>query len=174
MNSVRMQRPAHIMCRALFVVIFSLYASATWGGMPNGPYVVFADLSGTKQSISGIIKNYMDSDRHGLFCGDIARSPLVFLYKRPEGLEDRRLEESLLQNNIERTRGIQEILANYRLRPDVNDGLDGVIIYTEDGGPKMIGIGVKGRAKVIKVIRPSSAKSVINSFCEAMPRIYRN
>lgn len=154
-----------------FTLTLSMF-SPSLAGTPDGPYVVYADLS-FEGSTPAIVKSYMDSDRKGLFCGDVARSPLIFIKKRPDGMDDRRLREALINNNQAGRKKLQDLLVTYRLDLTITQGLDGIVAYVDQPKPHMLSLSTVGPIKSVK-LRSSRQEAVVEAFCDALPNIHRN
>lgn len=153
-------------------LLISAISFSTIAGTPDGPYIVFADLSATGKAPTAI-KAYMDSDRKGMFCGDIARSPLVMLKKRPEGMADQYLDEALVKKDPRARKKIQDLLVAYRLDSIITQGLDGVVVYVDQPQPRMLGLGVIGTIRTAPV-QFRHREAIVEAFCNAIPDIQRN
>ncbi len=143
-------------------------------GVPDGPFLVFVDVGRSPGLAAKAVKSYMDSERGGDFCGRIARSPLIFMRKRPEGLDDRLLRSAMIAKDAGAIRRVQKILIDFRYEDDVRQGLDGVVAFADDGAPKMLGLGIKGGVSAVRMKSGSVSDEVVSAFCSAIPRTYRN
>lgn len=162
----------------LFLVFFaffpSIYCDLVYSGQPNGPFVVLFDFGQTPGASIKIIKDYMDSDRDGNFCDQIARSPIILLKKRPDGLNDKLVRAALIAKDVTAIKRVQKILIDFRYGNDITQGLDGVMAFTNDGSPRMLALGIKGGVSAVPLKFEKNSTAVIHAFCAAVPNIYRN
>jgi hypothetical protein len=158
------------------IALLLIFNSPAFAGMPDGPYIVFADLSkNSEQKISSILKSYMDSDRQGKFCEEISRNPIIFLKKRPNGLDNAILQKAIIKKDKASINSIQKTLTQYQMPPDIQDGLDGVIVYDESNGPAMLSIGLRSKKiRIFKIQNTDNSESVIDAFCTVIPPTLRN
>lgn len=158
----------------LTLLIFS-HTGATFAGSPSRPYLVWANLSEkNRPNITFIIRSYVDSLPGDEFCNDSAFGWIVYTKSRPAGIQNDLIREALDHHNSTTKRSIANKLRSFRAAPEVNDGLDGVIAYSEIAQPHMASIDARGRIRESMTIQNiNDSKQIIDAFCSVIPEIYR-
>ena len=158
---------------AAIVALF--FASAALAGSPSKPYLVWANLhEASRPNITATVKGYIDSLPGDEFCEESALGWIVYIRFRPPGLPNSLVRKALDGRGKESRRTVARNLQAFRDAPDINDGLDGIVAYSEAGKPHMVSIDAHGKiARSPAIHDPGDAKQVIDAFCSVMPNVYR-
>jgi hypothetical protein len=143
-------------------------------GSPAGPYLVWANLhENTKSEITTKIKAFTQTQENGSFCEEHAAEWIMYIKKRPKGMSNELLAKAIDQNDDTAKQLIKRNLLSFREQP-IDNGLDGIIAYSEHNKPHMISIDAHGKIKRSKTIRDiNSPHEISTAFCSVMPEIYR-
>lgn len=142
-----------------------------FAGFPSGPYYVWADL--TQQADSprtSALHEYLKSEVGTAFCDDSAYHWIVYTHKRPPAFSDALLAKAIKSRDAQTK--LARLLRDFRDK-GIDDGLDGVIFYTETGGPKMVSVDAHGLVRTKPVLDPGDAGEVMKQFCGVAPPSYR-
>lgn len=149
-----------------------LCTGTAFAGSPSRPYLVWANLDEINNpDVTTIIRGYVNSLPGDEFCNDSAFGWIIYMHSRPTGLPNNLIRDALGHNKAA-VRSIAKNLRSFRDK-DINDGLDGIIAYKENGRPRMTSIDARGIIISSAVKNPKDPNQIINAFCSVIPEIYR-
>lgn len=172
MNTQRKSTISHKI--SIYAALF-LLPNISVAGFPSGPYVAWVNLhEDTKPKMTKIIREFLSTQKNKNLCEDIYSGWIIYIQKRPTGISQELVSKTFNQRDQASKRILIGAIKNYRDEPDVHDGLDGTIAYTEAGAPHMASIDAHGKIKISKTIKDTNnSEQITDAFCSVMPEIYR-
>lgn len=136
------------------------------------------DHSSDKERINKVISSYATSKP--VNCDGLWRmgDSLLYMKKRPPLIDDYLVDGVFLKKEIAQRKRLNAALKNYKDADfRINDGLDGVIMYTTQGIPRMMRLTTgKNRIESITLAlrdgRPLK-EDIEDAFCALLPPITR-
>lgn len=164
-------------------VFFSLLLNApfqAFAGYAGGPYVVWVNLdhSSERGRIDKVVGEYATAKSVNCAGRWKMGDSLLYMKKRPPSIGDDLVEDVFLRKKQESKKQLSSALRNYK---DVDfrhvDGLDGIIVYTTEGGARMMSL-TTGKRKIESVAIASHGKPPVkgdieDAFCALLPPITR-
>lgn len=135
-------------------------------GSVSGVHVVWVNLSATPQTMNKRIALYIDSAAGKKDCWE--EGSLLFMKSRPKKMSDALVRSAVIAKDP----AAQKILSSMLRQPygDAVAGFDGIIVYSEEGGPRYDSL-TTGRNKVATLdVNPKNADIGI---CVVMPDAVR-
>lgn len=165
---------------AMVFLLLLLKTPLIFAGYAGGPYVLWVNLdhSSGKEWVDGVIANFATSKPVGCAGEWKMGDSLLYMKKRPPLINNELVEDVFLRKNRDQKKQLNLALKSYR---DIDfrhhDGLDGVIVYTSEGGAKMMSL-TTGKNKIESVAVASHGNSPVkedieNAFCALLPPITR-
>lgn len=150
------------------VVAVCMWASCAMAvaGSVSGVHVVWVNLSATPQTMDNLIARYLDSAAGKEDCWE--EGSLLFMKSRPKKMSDALVTSAVIAKDP----AAQKILSAMLRQPygDAVAGFDGIIVYSEQGGPRYDSL-TTGRNKVATLeVNPDNADIGI---CVVMPDAVR-
>jgi hypothetical protein len=153
---------------AIIFISFLCITTRCNAGDPGGPNIVWINLGGTNDVQ---IDNYISDIVHAKqpMCWAAAQS---YIYKktRPSGITDNLVKSALIQNNGAAIKKLNYLLKHYS--DEVVNGFDGIIVYSPNPRPRMIGLTTGRKHPEVDYIK--NIKDINNleaSFCMVMPEV---
>lgn len=146
-------------CVALALLVCCAGANA---GMVSGVHVIWINLSSSPQAINDRIVAYINSSTARKECWN--EGSLLFIHARPKNLSNDLVRSALIEKNT-----IAQNKLNAILRTPFHDavaGFDGIIVYSEERGPKYYSM-TTGRRKVDTL--DVDSRNVEIGICFVMP-----
>lgn len=152
---------------AVFLTTFFLLKSASSGSV-EGPYVIWINASDNK-NIDNVIKYKINNNK--INCGH--PEFIIFMNTRPALITTKLTSKALIHNKYDAKIRLNRLLK--QSFEDIQDGFDGVILYSDNPRPILYSI-TTGSTKVLKVniANPADKNEVWNGFCFSQPSITRN
>jgi len=159
----------------LWLLASVMRPDVAYAGFAAGPFLVWVNLQKDANAhITEEVVRYVKNEKIGVLCDRNVNGPILYVNSRPEGLTDQLVTDALIKHDNAAIASLREKLLTFRDPPDVTEGLDGLIVYAEIDGPRMIGFGAKsGRPHVSAINRTMNSYQVIKSFCAVVPPIWR-
>lgn len=150
------------------LLFFSISTTFCYAGDPGGPNIVWVNLDGhDTQPIDIVIKKIILAKNP--MCWNASQS-YIYMKTRPEGITDILVTQALIKRNSIATKKLNYLLKQYN--DSTVNGFDGLIAYTPNPRPTMIGLTTGRKKPLIDFIEdPKNTNHVEASFCMVMPDI---
>jgi len=168
----------------IFVVIFSFFwcPVSSFAGYRSDRLVVWINLEKDHDAfdVDGVIVNFIRSGRIDLECGVDWKDggSMLYMKKRPVGITNDLAWKVFLKKDKVALRHLNYLLKSFRdAENGVDEGLDGVVIYSNKNGPHMMNL-VAGKKKIKSYPLTSNnasltAQDVEEAFCILLPPVTR-
>lgn len=167
-------------CATVFFAVLLNTPFQAFAGYAGGPYVVWVNLdrSSEGERVDKIVADYATAKPVNCAGRWKMGDSLLYMKKTP-GIDWRWFgEDVFLRKKQESKKQLSSALRNYK---DVDfrhvDGLDGIIVYTTEGGTRMMSL-TTGKRKIESVAigmhgRPPVKGDIEDAFCALLPPITR-
>lgn len=151
-----------------------------FAGYAGGPYVVWVNLDHSSEGgrVDKVVSEYATAKSVNCAGRWKMGDSLLYMKKRPSSIGDDLVEDAFLRRKQESKKQLSSALRNYK---DADfrqvDGLDGIIVYTTEGGARMMSL-TTGKRKIESVAiashgRPPVKGDIEDAFCALLPPITR-
>ncbi|WP_418118145.1 hypothetical protein [Variovorax sp. 350MFTsu5.1] len=167
-----------------FLAAFLLWGSSSqsFAGYRDDRLVVWVNLdeSPGRELINKMVKDFVESGRVDAECGVSWHEwgSVLYMKKRPPGITDELIRKVFIEKDRKSLQYLNRFLKSFRdADREIDEGLDGVIVYSKKNGPKMMNF-VTGRKKIKTFeMRPGdaspSARDIEDAFCVLLPPVTR-
>jgi len=157
-----------ILVASIFIDLASGQAVA---GSAEGPFVIWSNLgSADKNIINGIIKNYLLSGDD--LCWEPSSSGM-YMTKRPAEMTDDLIRDAVILKKRAAIEKLNRQLLKYE-HSTTWTGFDGVIVYTDQNGPRLTSFTVKSKKiKTVEIPDIDNSGDIRFAVCGVMPPITR-
>ena len=160
--------------RLLCCLLSVLVTSTVRAGQPSGPYLVWADLTGQSPSLqTQRLHEFNQTEPDDRFCGEYADQRVLYLYKRPNGFSNALLSDALVKRDGLAKRKLAKLIRTFH-EDGILEGIDGVIVFTRDGGARFISFDANKRIRESRASPTNDRKSFAKSFCAVLPEVFRD
>lgn len=165
---------------AVFFAVLLNIPFQSFAGYAGGPYVVWVNLDHSSEGkrVDKVIADYATAKSVNCAGRWKMGDSLLYMKKRPLLINDDLIEDVFLRKNSGQKKRLSSALRTYK---DVDfhhyDGLDGIIVYTAEGGGKMMSL-TTGKRKIESVViashgKPPVKEDIEDAFCALLPPITR-
>lgn len=150
----------------------------SFAGYRDDRLVVWVNLERDSQgvNVNEVIANFIRSGRIDSSC-DVhwkGWGSILYMKKRPNGITDDLIRKVFVQKDGSSLRRLNHLLKSFKdTEVGVDEGLDGVVVYSSKGGPHMMNF-ITGRKKIKSYSLASNnslvkAQDVEEAFCVLLP-----
>jgi hypothetical protein len=158
------------------------YALNSFAGYREDRLVVWINLEEASDhlNVSKVIANFINSRRVDTECGVHWRDggSILYMKKRPHQITNDLIREVFIQRKEASLQRLNYLLKSFRGPEDgVRDGLDGVMVYSNNNGPHMMNFiankkTIKAYPLALKNSTPTT-RDIEDAFCILLPPITR-
>jgi hypothetical protein len=158
------------------------YASNSFAGYREDRLVVWVNLEEASDhlNVNKVIENFIISRRVDTECGVRWRDggSILYMKKRPHQITNDLIREVFIQRKKTALQRLNYLLKSFRSPEDgVQDGLDGVMVYSNNNGPHMMNFitkrkTIKAYPLALKDSTPTT-QDIEDAFCILLPPITR-
>ena len=152
------------------LLAISIFTGQATAGSASGPYVIWANLGKADKNIMDtMVKNYLESGDD--LCWEDGFS-IMYMGNYPAEISDTLIHDGLILKKKAVIEKLNKLLT-HKFSPTWK-GYDGIIAYTDQGGPKFTSI-TTGSKKIKSSRIPNISKidDVRFALCDVMPPITR-
>lgn len=159
----------------IFLIIFLSIHDSSNAGLPSGPYIAWVNLhEDTKPHITKSIREFLKTQQDQAICDGLLSGWVVYTKRRPEGISNELVSKAFDQQDAIARQALVKALKAFRDKPDIDNGLDGVVAYSEANSPHIISLDTHGKIIRSKPLRNANdAEELVNAFCSTRPEVYR-
>ncbi|MBJ2158385.1 hypothetical protein [Variovorax sp. IB41] len=180
-SSVRSFIKKTVLLLAVHFLLYG-YASNSFAGYREDRLVVWINLEEASDhlKVNKVIENFIISRRVDKECGVRWRDggSILYMKKRPHQITNKLIREVFIQKKKAALQRLNYLLKSFRSPEDeVQDGLDGVMVYSNNNGPHMMNFvanrkTIKTYPLALKGSIPT-AQDIEDAFCILLPSITR-
>lgn len=157
----------------MLVLLFAAWGQAH-AGSAGAPRLVWVDLDKGHRGTEPI-RDFVNSQPADLYCDGDGYGLAFYMKDRPAGLTDALIRDAVVERESKARAAVLKIMRAFKdPSENIKDGLDGIIVFAELDGLRMISMDARGHIAKSQPVSLDAPQTLSKALCSVTPMNYRD